>query len=314
MWAIRLTPTVVVALCTALQSSGNAVARSSPSSDQSASTERQSSCQMREALKRLPAALGEASGAAASRRHRGIVWTHNDSAEPVLFAVDVSDKVVGRVRLTGADVVDWESVTVAACPQGSCLFVGDIGDNGAKRDHVTVYRVREPALDAQSTESVTRLVARYPDGPRDAEALVVLPPEHIFIVTKGDKSPVDVYRFPEQSQSRTPAVLERVRTLQDGKVKAAERVTGADADPNGRWVVMRTGKSLSAFDANDFVAGGEPMWQMDLSSLGEPQGEGVALDSDGLVTLIGERGDGPSGTIARLQCAFGDRPRGTSRK
>jgi hypothetical protein len=177
-----------------------------------------------------------------------------------------------------------------------------------------VYRVREPALDAQSTESVTRLVARYPDGPRDAEALVVLPPAHIFIVTKGDKSPVDVYRFPEQSQSRTPAVLERVRTLQDGKVKAAERVTGADADPNGRWVVMRTGKSLSAFDANDFVAGGEPMWQMDLSSLGEPQGEGVALDSDGLVTLIGERGDGPSGTIARLQCAFGGRPRGTSGK
>jgi hypothetical protein len=260
----------------------------------------------------LPAALGEASGAAASRQHRGIVWTHNDSAEPVLFAVDASNRVAGRVRLTGADVVDWESVTVAACPQGSCLFVGDIGDNKAERDHVTVYRVREPALDAQSSEPVTRLVARYPDGPRDAEALIVLPPGRIFVVTKGDKSPVDVYRFPEQSQSRTPAVLERVRTLRDGKVKAAERVTGADADADGRWVVLRTGASLSAYDANDFVAGGEPMWQMDLSSLGEAQGEGVAVDAVGLVTLIGERGDGPSGTIARLQCAFGGGPRGTS--
>jgi hypothetical protein len=312
MWADRLSLTVVVALWAALQSSGNAVAQPSPPSHQPASIERQSSCQVREGVKRLPAALGEASGAAASRQHRGIVWTHNDSAEPVLFAVDASGKQVGRVRLAGGDVVDWESVTAAPCPQGSCLFVGDIGDNGAKREHVTVYRVREPALDAQSSEPVTRLVARYPEGPRDAEALFVLPPGRIFIVTKGETSPVEVYRFPEQSQSREPAVLERVRTLRDEKVKAAERVTGADADPEGRWVVVRTGASLSAYDANDFVAGGEPMWQMDLSSLGEAQGEGVALESDGLVTLIGERGDGPSGTIARLQCAFGGGPRGTA--
>jgi hypothetical protein len=312
MWASRLRATIVVALCAALQSSENAIAHPSLSSDQSASTERQSPCQLREALKRLPAALGEASGAAASRAHRGIVWTHNDSAEPVLFAVDATGKLVARVQLTGAEVVDWESVTAAPCPDGSCLFVGDIGDNNAKRDHVTVYRVREPPLDARSSEPVTKLVARYPDGPRDAEALLVLPPGRIFIVTKGDTSPVAVYRFPEQLQPREPAVLERVRTLRDEKVKRAKRVTGADADPEGRWVVVRTLASLSAYDADDFVAGGEPTWQMDLSSLGEAQGEGVALDSDGLVTLIGERGNGPSGTIVRLQCAFGRGPRGTS--
>jgi hypothetical protein len=89
-------------------------------------------------------------------------------------------------------------------------------------------------------------------------------------------------------------------------------VTGADADPDGRWVVLRTAASLSAYDANGFIAGGNPIWQMDLSALGESQGEGVALGADRLVTLIGERGDGDLATFARLQCAFAGGPLGTS--
>src|SRR5262245_36302274 len=120
MWAHRLTITVAVAVSAALQSGASAAAHQSTSRHKSGSSQDSSSCQVREGVKRLPAALGEASGAAASRQHRGIVWTHNDSGEPVLFAVDASGKQVGRVRITGAEVVDWESVTAAPCPQKSC--------------------------------------------------------------------------------------------------------------------------------------------------------------------------------------------------
>jgi len=43
----------------------------------------------------------EASGLAVSRRHPDRLWAHNDSGEPVLFAVDEHGTTKGRVRPTG---------------------------------------------------------------------------------------------------------------------------------------------------------------------------------------------------------------------
>jgi hypothetical protein len=41
----------------------------------------------------------------------------------------------------------------------------------------------------------------------------------------------------------------------------------------------------------------------DVSGLREPQGEGIAVGSDGTVFLAGESGDGVrGGTLARLSC------------
>ena len=86
-----------------------------------------------------------------------------------------------RRRSTGRA---WRSRRVSRRP----VFVGDIGDNDARRESVMVYRVLEPALDAKSGDPVTTLEARYPDGARDAEAMFVLPPQRIYIRRRLNRS------------------------------------------------------------------------------------------------------------------------------
>jgi hypothetical protein len=111
------------------------------------------------------AELPEGSGLAASRRTPGRFWTHNDSGEPVLFALDGNGHVTGRLRISGATVKDWEAVAVGPCPSGSCIHVADIGDNEAKRKQITVYRIPEPA-EASATVPVGDVFrATYPDVP-----------------------------------------------------------------------------------------------------------------------------------------------------
>jgi hypothetical protein len=65
------------------------------------------------------AELPEGSGVAASRRTPGRFWSHNDSGDPVLFALDGDGRVIGRLRIAGAVVEDWEALAVRSCPSGS---------------------------------------------------------------------------------------------------------------------------------------------------------------------------------------------------
>jgi hypothetical protein len=61
------------------------------------------------------------------------------------------------------------------------LYIGDIGDNQAKCADITVYRVAEPKVGAaaafgtMSTGAAQAIGLTYPDGPRDAETLLVDP-------------------------------------------------------------------------------------------------------------------------------------------
>src|SRR5689334_12151233 len=131
----------------------------------------------------------EASGVAFSQRTPGVAWVHNDSKKPVVHALSEKGAVLGAARVTGAEIVDWEDIAVAPCPKGSCLYIGDIGDNRASRPSITVYRTPEPAPNEQATDPVEAMHAKYPDRPRDAEALIVLPKGDMFVVTKGEDGP-----------------------------------------------------------------------------------------------------------------------------
>src|SRR5688572_19556551 len=97
-------------------------------------------------------ALPEASGIAASRRTPGLLWMINDSSPAVLFGVSESGATNARVQVSGADITDWEDLSIAPCAGGNCLFIGDIGDNDGVRSSIRVYRIPEPS----STETATR--------------------------------------------------------------------------------------------------------------------------------------------------------------
>jgi hypothetical protein len=251
--------------------------------------------------------LPEGSGMAASRKTPGRFWSHNDSGEPVLVALDGQGRVSGRVQLAGAAVDDWEAVAVGPCPSGSCIYVGDIGDNDANRKQITIYRVAEPAEASGSVKATDVFHASYPDGAHDAESLLIGPDGRLHIVTKGDTGAVALYRFPSELREGTTLRLERVGgTREPRKDDRGDRITDGAVSPDGRWVVLRSGPALMFYGAADFLAG---KWheagRVATTSLREPQGEGVAFGPDGSIYLISEGGGKKQpGTFARLTCTL----------
>ena len=228
-----------------------------------------------------------------------------------MVALDARGSVTGRVRLTGAAVEDWEAIAVGPCGTGSCLHVGDIGDNDARRKRITIYRLPEPDGASGSASVADVFHATYPDGPHDAEALLIGGDGRIHIVTKGETGPVAIYRFPAQLKSGATVTLERVGSG-GGKTDAESRITDGAVSPDGQWAVLRTKSALTFYRASDLLAG---QWRaanrVDLTSLKEPQGEGVALGADNTVFLAGEGGGkGQPGSFARFSCA----PRGMMRQ
>lgn len=241
--------------------------------------------------------VAEASGLTLSRRTPGLLWTHNDSGEPVLFAVDAAGTVKGRVQVTGARVVDWEDIAVAPCTQGSCLYIADIGDNHRSRRAITIYRVPEPSADQGASEAPDVWNAAYPDGAHDAEGIFVSG-SALYIVTKDESSATALYRLPLLPKGGREARLELVSRL------PLEHVTGAAMSPDSAWVALRTNDALLFYRTRDLI-GGQPAAPqgVDLTAVGEPQGEGVALGADGQVYLAGE-GGGRGGTLAALRCTL----------
>jgi hypothetical protein len=261
-------------------------------------------CRLKGESATLGSDLGEASGAAASAKHADVLWTHNDGGNSQLFAVDRAGKIIGRVQLAGVQLSDWESLDVGPCAGGQCLYVGDIGDNDAKRTEVLVYRIPEPAPGAKTTGAAEALRARYPDGPRDAEALIAAPDGALYIITKGDGGPVTVYRFPASAKKDEVSTLERVRVLGDAKASKGDWVTDAAMSPDGKWVAVRTQTYVDFYRVADFSGSGKAAHRMDLSSLKEAQGEGITFGADARTVFLTSEGGkkGVPGTMAELEC------------
>jgi hypothetical protein len=260
------------------------------------------SCQLAGAIARLQQ-LPEASGIAASRRVPGRFWTHKDSGQPFVFALDARGAVVGQIPVPGAKVDDWEAVAVGPCPAGSCVYVGDIGDNEARRRQITVYRFAEPGNQLEAPASSEVFHATYPDGAQDAEALLIAPDGRLFVVTKGTNAPVALYAFPPELRAGATVRLERIRQPRDReKVDKRERITDGAVSPDGRWVVLRTTGSVAFYRAADLLSGNwREASRVDLGALGEPQGEGISFGTGNELFLVGEGGgNGQPGTFARL--------------
>jgi hypothetical protein len=257
--------------------------------------------------------LAEASGIAASRRNAGTFWAINDSGQPIIYALDAKGAVTGRVRVMGATLDDWEAIAVGPCGSGSCLYVGDIGDNNGSRKQITIYRVPEPALGDDTTAMADVIRATYPDGPHDAESMVLTSDGSLYIVTKGEKGGVALYRFPRELRSGSAMTLQRVAKPRDsGKSPNSERITDAAASPRGDWIVLRTNRSVTFHHTKELMAGNwRPASVVDLADLDEPQGEGVTFADDSTLVVVGEGGGKSSpGTMARLSCspATSDKP------
>jgi hypothetical protein len=238
----------------------------------------------------LPPALDEASGIAVSRRDPRLLWVHNDSeGTPLLYAIDRSAQLVAEIALPDARAqFDWEDIAAGPCPAGNCLYIGDIGDNRHDRDDRAILRIAEPVIGADTAPAVERFPFRLPDGAEDAEALFVSDDAVVYIVTKGRRQPVTVFRYPPPLRAGEIVTLERVQHLTDGIAQLPDLVTGADA--SGDVIAIRTYSRVQLYRfAGDTLA---PLLEgtgFDIAALAEPQGEGIALAGD-TVLLVTETG------------------------
>ena len=275
-----------------------------PSQSADAST---SVCRETDGARDLPDAARESSGLALSQARPNILWTHNDRGNDAeIFAVDTAGRLVQTIRVE-TPAIDWEDLAVGPCGGGSCFYIGDIGDNDADREEITIHRIREPDGDARETGRPDSLRARFPDGARDAEALFILPSGDLFIVSKGRGTDVALYRYPAPQDADRLARLERVRELFPPPTSEGDRVTAAAATPDGRRVGIRTYRRLYLYDTEPLVGGGplEPTI-VDLAPLREGQGEGLALADDGTVWLSSEAPNRQSvAVLNELECSYG---------
>ena len=118
------------------------------------------------------------------------------------------------------------------------LFVGDIGDNQDLWPEVAVYRVTEPARLRDATVPAVRYRLRYPDGSRDAEALLVDPRTNRLYVATKNSDGGGLYRAPARLRTdrlnllqRVTALEEKLAALNTATVKAPFKVVDASGRP-----------------------------------------------------------------------------------
>jgi hypothetical protein len=261
-------------------------------------------CQLIKPPLPLPDALHESSGVASSLAHPGTIWTHNDGGEPLLYALDMEGRLVARIPFRGGEVWDWEDLAVAECGDWSCLYLADIGDNEELRNPIRFLRIPEPAdLEEEAPLTAEEFPITLPDGPRDMEAIFVLPGEEVFFVSKGRRHAQTVYRYPPPLRPGELVQLEEIQTLSPGSMPLPSQVTGAEASRDGTLVAVRTYESLFFYRMDQGrlipVKGG----RVSLGTLQEPQGEGVGFGPAREILLTTEAGNfGGIASLRVLEC------------
>lgn len=260
--------------------------------------------------------LSEVSGLAASHGDPGVLWLHDDHGGGAsLHAAGLQGQDWGRFDLVGLQNEDWEDLAIGPCPSVddpcSCLHLADIGDNDLVRGGGVIHRLAEPGVGRSEAVSslapLDQVYFEYPDGPHDAEAMLVHPDTgEVLILTKGQTSLVFAFPTvpPQPAPASNPVTLSLVAEL-DLLAAGAQQaeVTGGAVSPRGYRVVLRTDEDLVLFSG----AFGSPLEEIlggDAVPLPTPppgRGEAVAFGLDGQrLYLVGE-GEHPS--VHAVDCA-----------
>ena len=243
--------------------------------------------------------MDETSGAVSSSTSDDIYFGHNDSGDSArFFAFDRSGSLLGTFVYSKDDVIDCEDIARGACdgttdPGKSCLFIADIGDNHSRRDHITLYRVVEPTVIHDAKVSSDRILLKYPDGPHDAETLLIHPLTGVItIVTKVAKGSSGIYEVPMPFHPDVLTTLIKVGTLTSPA--GSPRFTSGSVKPDGRGILLRTYTHVYyvPMKPEDTVAKALASPLCSLPVAPEDQGETIAWlrGGDGFLTTSEGRG------------------------
>jgi hypothetical protein len=251
---------------------------------------------------KTPPELDELSGLTASLRHPGLFWAHNDDSVKgfTLYALDAEGRVRASFPLY-VSVTDVEDVAVGPCPEGTCLWLADIGDNGRRRPQVQLLRIVEPASLASRPLPVEVLRFAYEDGSQDAESLVVEPRTgRLFVLTKPLDALARVYRV-EGAGPVKPGRAVRVATLPAAGL-SRRAATAASLSRDGSRLLVR-----SYLGAWEWARPGAERLEdvltarpREVPARTQSQGEAVAWLPDDSGYLLGSEGAGAP--LYRVDC------------
>lgn len=221
---------------------------------------------------------------------RNVYWTANTSgAGGRAFALNNDGAVRGTFEF-GARPLDVEALAFA----GGRLYVGDIGDKQANRDQITVYHFANPSPGATGGQYRSYDFS-YPDGPKDAAAMMVDRQGRIFIVSKG--SPGGIYASPAQPSAAGVNKLTKV-------ADAPANVTDATMLRDGR-AALRTYQSVLILNPST--------WKIAASAElpHQPAGESITQTLDGSGLLVGSKGRGSKVDRVKIPNDLAKVPEGT---
>lgn len=217
--------------------------------------------------------LEEISGLAASRAHEDVLWVIEDGSNAAsLHALSPRGRVLARYDVEGAGNDDWEDLASFDLGGKHYLLVADTGDNGGQRKDFALHVFEEPSTLADgSLRPAWSIRARWPDGPRDCEAVAVDAAAGQVLLVSKKRSPPDLFALPlaKPSSSRGWREARRIGRLAGVPQASAElqrndprlaklfpQVTAADLSPDGRTLAVLTYGSVLFYRRDDGEAWG----------------------------------------------------------
>jgi PKD repeat protein len=242
------------------------------------------------------AEIVEASGLAVSRRHDGVLWLHNDGGQPRFFALTPEGTHLGIFNLVGASGRDWEDMAIGPGPEPGVdyLYFGDVGDNNANREGISIFRVQEPDIEAAGGDvgsvdltDYVRLDLVYPDRAHNCETVLLDPvTTDLYLVTKENDGLTHVFRYPFPQDPGVVTTLVEVATLQfgSGDLPGATVTSAGDISPLGNQVAIRAYGQAYIWIRNGGASIAEALagTPCPVPIEPEPIGEAIAFSADGL--------------------------------
>jgi len=242
--------------------------------------------------------MGEVSGLAASRRHRDVLWMHDDGGNPErLFAVDTDGDRIATFRLEGVTKTDWEDIAAFELDGRHYLLIADTGDNGGLRRTLQLHVIEEPArLENARIRPAWSIAFRWPDGARDCEAVAVDAARGQVLLISKKRQPPELFTLPLRQAGTSLLTARRVghlagipqpdaETLERNPQRARQQgqVTAADVSPDGRTLAVMTYRYLLLYPR-----GGRQSWATAVSRPPKvrllpwlPQAEALGWAADG---------------------------------
>jgi len=239
--------------------------------------------------------MDEISGIAASSINKDLYYVENDSGDTSrFFAIDPTGKNHATIYFNGRigepyGVADCEDIAVGPGPlKGkSYLYDGDIGDNYSARHYIVVYRMPEEKSWADTGVKhafAEQVRYTYPDGPKDAETLMIDPIENLVYIVSKRRDSVGIYTAPLMFKDKDEEVLTLHGKLFFKGIKPLKWITAGDISKDGTQILIKSYDKVYYWKRPL----NQPVWKVmltqkprELPYYMEKQGEAIGFTPDG---------------------------------